>query len=92
MKNLHRSKLASALLAASAGVSMLAVTEQASAQIEDELMSEVLVFPYYTVRDGWTTLANVTNTTPYTVITKVRYRELMEITSSNRRLRMPTKT
>ncbi len=76
MKTLQKSKLASAVLAATTGLSVLAISSTANARdVEDELQDEVLVYPYYTVRDGWTTLANVSNTSPYTLVVKVRYRE-----------------
>ncbi len=76
MKTHQRTRLASAVLAATSGFTMLALTMPADARdIEDELQDEALIFPYYTVRSGWTTLANVTNTSPYTIVAKVRYRE-----------------
>lgn len=76
MKTLKRTKLTSALLAASTGLSMLALGSSANADIlEEELQQDVLIFPYYTVRDGWTTLANVSNTSPFTIVVKARYRE-----------------
>ena len=50
--------------------------QQASAQTVDRLgAGSALVFPYYTVRDGWKTLINVTNTTPYHLATKIRIHE-----------------
>ncbi len=76
MKTHRKSLLASAVLAATGGLTLLTLSTPADArEIEDELQDEALIFPYYTVRDGWTTLANVTNTSPFTIIAKVRYRE-----------------
>ncbi|MDG4557390.1 MAG: hypothetical protein P9F19_08390 [Candidatus Contendobacter sp.] len=38
-------------------------------------LGQALIFPYYTVRGGWTTLFGVTNTSSQVVAVKVRFRE-----------------
>lgn len=38
-------------------------------------LGQALIFPYYTVRGGWTTLLGVTNTSNQVVAVKVRFRE-----------------
>ncbi|MDG4550891.1 MAG: hypothetical protein P9G45_10825 [Candidatus Contendobacter sp.] len=38
-------------------------------------LGQALIFPYYTVRGGWTTLFGVTNTSNQVVAVKVRFRE-----------------
>jgi hypothetical protein len=38
-------------------------------------LGQVLIFPYYTTRGGWTTLFNVTNTSDRVVAAKVRFHE-----------------
>jgi hypothetical protein len=38
-------------------------------------LGQVLIFPYYSVRDGWQTLINVTNTSNRVVTAKVRFHE-----------------
>jgi hypothetical protein len=43
--------------------------------IAQDGLGQVLVFPYYTTKAGWSTLFNLTNTSNKTVIIKVRWRE-----------------
>jgi hypothetical protein len=43
-----------------------------------EGLGDVLIFPYYTVNNGWETLFNITNTGDVTVAVKFRFREGLE--------------
>jgi hypothetical protein len=43
--------------------------------VSAENLGQALIFPYYTVRGGWTTLFGITNTSNLVVTAKVRFRE-----------------
>jgi hypothetical protein len=43
--------------------------------LADDGLGEVLIFPYYTVRNGYDTYINITNTSNETVAFKIRFRE-----------------
>lgn len=44
-------------------------------QLAQNTSGDVLIFPYYTVRNGYDTTLNITNTSAYTVAVKARFRE-----------------
>lgn len=46
-----------------------------AAEISKDGLGQVLIFPYYTVRDNYRSLFNITNTSDHTVAAKVRFRE-----------------
>ncbi|MEZ5579271.1 MAG: hypothetical protein R3F40_07610 [Candidatus Competibacteraceae bacterium] len=46
---------------------------QAQAVVSGNGYGQVVIYPYFTVRDGWRTFVHVTNTSGYTVATKVRF-------------------
>lgn len=74
MKLFKKSTMSLALTAAILGG--VAMTQQASAvNIAQDGLGQVLVFPYYTTRGGWSTLFNITNTSDKTIVAKVRWRE-----------------
>ena len=59
---------------AAAAAAML--SQNASAvNIASDGIGEVAIAPYYTVRDGWQTLINLTNTTDSPIVVKVRFHE-----------------
>ena len=64
--------LCSALTAA---VTALIVTNSQAVHISPSGTGQVLIFPYYTVRNGFDTLVSVTNTQNNTKALKVRFRE-----------------
>ena len=68
----QKTKTASLSLALAAamtgGVMMGTSTSVQAVNIAQDGLGEVLIFPYYTVRDGWATYFNVTNTSDKTVI------------------------
>ena len=71
--NRKMKQLALAVGVALGGLS-LAPTAQAVSVSSDHL-GQALIFPYYTVRSGWTTLLGVVNTSDQVVAVKVRFRE-----------------
>lgn len=63
-----------ALAAAAAAL----LSQNASAvNVAGDGVGEVAIAPYYTVRDGWQTLINLTNTSPDPIVVKVRFHEAL---------------
>lgn len=65
-------------LALAVGVALGGMGIMPSAQavnVAADNMGQALIFPYYTVRDGWSTLFGVTNTSDSVVAVKVRFHE-----------------
>lgn len=80
MKSLNiRKKLVSlAVASAVSGGAMMAMTAPAHAMnVSQDGVGQVLLFPYYTVKNGLDTLFTVTNTSNKTVTFKVRFREAL---------------
>lgn len=76
MKQLSQSTLSSAVAAAIATVAAMGPAPASAVGVSDSPNSgNVLVFPYYTARDGWTSLFNITNLIDATVPLKIRFRE-----------------
>lgn len=62
--------------AVSGGAMLMAAPAQAM-NISQNGVGEVVLFPYYTVRNGFDTVFTVTNTTDKTAILKIRWREAL---------------
>jgi len=79
MNSNRKSRISAAVTAAMVGLAGTAGTATAQAQGDPKVLrtgtGQVLIFPYYTVRDGWITTFNVTNTAASTLAVKVRLRE-----------------
>ncbi|MEW6167421.1 MAG: hypothetical protein AB1651_06965 [Pseudomonadota bacterium] len=59
-----------------AAVAAAMLSQNASAvNLATDGVGEVAIAPYYTVRDGWSTLINLTNTTDSPIVVKVRFHE-----------------
>lgn len=71
---MNRKNLTAAVLAGLAGVAGVASTAQA-VNLNPDGLGEVLIYPYYTVNDGNTTLLTVVNTTSDAKAVKVRFIE-----------------
>ncbi len=54
---------------------MSMVPSAQAVNVATDNLGQVLIFPYYTVRGGWNTLLNVTNTSNRVVAAKVRFHE-----------------
>ena len=63
-------------LLAVAALAFLALPAQAM-NVSQLGLGQVLLFPYYTVRNGYDTLLSVTNTSASTVVARVRFREAL---------------
>lgn len=70
--NLAARPLASAVAAAGA---LLLASQAGAVNVSQNGLGEVLLFPYYTVRNNIDTNINITNTSENTVIFKIRFRE-----------------
>lgn len=62
--------------AVSGGAMLMAAPAQAM-NVSQNGVGEVVLFPYYTVRNGFDTVFTVTNTTDKTAILKIRWREAL---------------
>jgi hypothetical protein len=68
--------LSLALAAAMTGGVMMGTSTSVQAiNIAQDGLGEVLIFPYYTTRNGWQSYFNITNTSSKTTIIKVRWHE-----------------
>ncbi len=71
---MNRKNLTAAVLAGLAGAAGIAGTAQAI-NLNPDGLGQLLIYPYYTVRDGNTTLLSVVNTTDSAKAVKVRFKE-----------------
>ena len=72
MMKAKKTVLALAMAAAMGG----AVSSAHAVNLATDGLGDVLMFPYYTVRNGWNSLIHIVNTSStYTVALKVRYQE-----------------
>jgi len=71
---MNRKNLTAAVLAGLAGAAGIAGTAQA-VNLNPDGLGQVLIYPYYTVKDGNTTLLSVVNTTDSAKAVKVRFNE-----------------
>ena len=77
MKSLRKMRIHAAVAAAclALGGGLTLSTAQATPTLSTTNTGQALVFPYYTVNNGWITTFNVTNTSDLTVAVKVRFHE-----------------
>lgn len=73
MTTFRKTAIACALTAALGGVA----TTAGAVSLAGDGVGQVLIFPYYTVRNGWNSLFNITNTSDSTVALKVRFKEAL---------------
>jgi len=73
MHTFAKKRLHSAIAAALVGIGSAAMTGQALAQ--ETNVGQTLVFPYYTVNNGWVTTFKAINTTDNALAVKVRFHE-----------------
>jgi hypothetical protein len=78
MKFNARTKLLSlAVASALSGGAMLMAAPAHAMNVSQDNVGEVLLFPYYTVKNGFDTVFTVTNTSDKTAIFKIRFREAL---------------
>ena len=75
MKNNRKTRLGVAV-AAALGAGLL-MHDVSAVNLATDNIGEVAIAPYYTTRDGWATLINLTNTQPVPIVVKVRIHEGM---------------
>lgn len=73
MKKCKMKQLALAMGVALGGMGL--VPSAQAVHVSADNLGQALIFPYYTVRGGWSTLFGVTNTSNLVVAVKVRFRE-----------------
>lgn len=73
MNKCKMKQLALAVGVALGGMSL--VPSSQAMNLATDGLGQVLIFPYYTVQGGWTTLFNITNTSNLIVAAKVRFHE-----------------
>jgi len=73
MHTFAKKRLHSAIAAALVGIGSAAITSQALAQQTN--VGQALVFPFYTVNNGWVTTIKAINTSEHTLAVKVRFHE-----------------
>ena len=76
LKNTRKKVVTLAVASALGGVAMMSAPAHAINVAQDG-KGEVLLFPYYTVKNGFDTLLSVTNTSDKTVLFKIRFREAL---------------
>jgi hypothetical protein len=77
MKMNIRKKLVNlAVASALSGAAMVSAPAMALS-VSDDNLGQVLLFPYYTVKNGFDTLFSITNTSNQTAVIKVRWREAL---------------
>ena len=76
-KTINKKAFVSKPVAAAVGLAMgaLVAANAQAVSISNDGIGEVLMFPYYTVNNGYNTNINITNTTADTVAFKIRFRE-----------------
>jgi hypothetical protein len=74
--NIRKKLVSLAVASAVTGGAMMAIPAQAM-NVSQNNTGQVLLFPYYTVKNGFDTLFTVTNTSDYTAVIKVRWREAL---------------
>ncbi len=73
---MQKKSLKKLVLALGLGLGSLGMVPSAqSMSLATDGLGQVLIFPYYTVRGGWTTLFNITNTSDQILAIKIRFHE-----------------
>ncbi len=77
MKLNIRKKLVSLAVASALTGGVMMATPAQALNVSQNNLGEVLLFPYYTVKNGFDTLFSITNTSSDTVVMKIRWREAL---------------
>lgn len=70
-----RKKLVTLAVASALGGGVMVSAPAQAVNVSQDNLGEVLLFPYYTVNNGFDTIFTVTNTTDKTTMFKIRFRE-----------------
>jgi len=78
MKNLNiRKKLVSLAVASALTGGVMMATPVHALSVSGDNLGQVMLFPYYTVKNGYDTLFTITNTSNDTAVMKIRWREAL---------------
>jgi hypothetical protein len=77
MLNARKKLVTLAVASAISGVAMMMSAPAQAVNVSQTNTGEVLLFPYYTVKNGYDTLFSVVNTTNVTSLMKIRFREAL---------------
>jgi len=72
-----RKKMVTLAVASAIGGGMLASAPAHALNVSQDEVGQVLLFPYYTVKNGYDTLFSIVNTSNKTVVAKIRWREAL---------------
>lgn len=75
--NIRKKLVTLAVASAVSGGAMLAAAPAHAMNVSQNNVGQVLLFPYYTVKNGFDTIFTVTNTSDKTAIFKIRFREAL---------------
>ena len=75
--NARKKLLSLAVASAISGGAMIMAAPAHAMNVSQDNVGEVLLFPYYTVKNGFDTVFTVTNTSDKTAIFKIRFREAL---------------
>lgn len=77
MMNIRKKTVALAVASAVAGGAALMSAPAQAMNVSQNSLGEVMLFPYYTVKNGYDTYIHLTNTSDRTVLLKIRFREAL---------------
>lgn len=77
MLNARKKLVSLAVASAISGAAMLASAPAQALNVSQNNVGQVLLFPYYTAKNGLDTLFSITNTSSKTVAFKIRFREAL---------------
>lgn len=75
--NIRKKLVSLAVASAVSGGAMMMAAPAHAMNVSQNNVGQVLLFPYYTVKNGFDTLFSVTNTTNRTAVFKIRWREAL---------------
>jgi hypothetical protein len=77
MSNIRKKLVSLAVASAVTGGAMMMAAPAHAMNVSQDNVGQVLLFPYYTVKNGFDTVFTVTNVSNYTAVFKVRFREAL---------------
>jgi hypothetical protein len=75
--NFHKKLVSLAVASAISGGAMMMAAPAAAMNVSQDGVGQVLLFPYYTVKNGYDTVFSVVNTSDKTAVFKIRWREAL---------------
>lgn len=75
--NIRKKTVAMAVASVVAGGAAMMTTPAHAVNVSQNGLGQVMLFPYYTVKNGYDTYVHLTNTSSDTVLVKIRFREAL---------------